>query len=92
MFHVLPPLFQKRLVGVSEEETLTFVDKAVDYIKEHPEADNVLITGGDAFLNSNKVIEKYLEKLIEIEHIKFIRFGTRVPLFFRKELLPMRIC
>lgn len=78
--------FRKRLVGVSEEETLTFVDKAVDYIKEHPEADNVLITGGDAFLNSNKVIEKYLEKLIEIEHIKFIRFGTRVPVVFPQRI------
>ena len=78
--------FRKRVGWRGEEETLTFVDKAVDYIKEHPEADNVLITGGDAFLNSNKVIEKYLEKLIEIEHIKFIRFGTRVPVVFPQRI------
>lgn len=78
--------FRKRLVGLNEDETLTFVDKAIDYIKEHPEIDNVLITGGDSFLNSNRVIEKYLSKLVEIPHIRFIRFGTRVPVVFPQRI------
>lgn len=78
--------FRKRLVGLSEDETLSFVDKAVEYIKEHPEVDNVLITGGDSFLNSNRVIEKYLQQLSEIPHIKFIRFGTRVPVVFPQRI------
>lgn len=78
--------FRKRLVGLSEDETLNFVDKAVDYIKAHPEVDNVLITGGDSFLNSNKVIEKYLSLLSQIPHIRFIRFGTRVPVVFPQRI------
>lgn len=78
--------FRKRLVGISEEETLSFVDRAIDYIKAHPEVDNILITGGDAFLNSNKVIEKYLNLLSKIPHIKFIRFGTRTPVVFPQRI------
>lgn len=78
--------FRKRMVGNSESEVLSFVDSAVDYIRNHPEVDNVLITGGDALLNSNRVIEKYLSLLCDIPHIKFIRFGTRTPV-----VLPSRI-
>lgn len=78
--------FRKRMVGNSEKEVLSFLDSAIEYIRQHPEADNVLITGGDALMNSNKVIETYLQKLCEISHIKFIRFGTRIPV-----VLPNRI-
>ena len=78
--------FRKRMVGLSEEETLSFTEKAVAYVAEHPEVDNVLITGGDSFMNSNKVIESYLKGLSKIEHLKFIRFGTRLPV-----VMPQRI-
>ncbi|HHU43992.1 MAG: KamA family radical SAM protein [Bacillota bacterium] len=78
--------FRKRFVGLSEEETLQFTDKAIKYIASRPEADNVLITGGDALMNSNKVIETYLEGLSKLKHIKFIRFGSRLPV-----VLPQRI-
>jgi KamA family protein len=74
--------FRKRLVGQSEEEVLRFTDRAIDYIEAHPEVDNVLITGGDAFMNSNKIIERYLSRLTKVKHINFIRFGTRTPVVF----------
>lgn len=79
--------FRKRLVGQSEEEVLSFVDSAINYINAHPEVDNVLITGGDALMNSNRVIEKYLSKLCEIPHVRFIRFGTRTPVVFPDRIL-----
>ena len=79
--------FRKRMVGQSEEEILSFVDTAVEYIKKHPEVDNVLISGGDALMLSNKVIEKYLQKLTAIPHIKFIRLGTRVPVVFPERIM-----
>ncbi|MGI6213508.1 MAG: KamA family radical SAM protein [Christensenellales bacterium] len=78
--------FRKRMVGKSEDETLSFTQKAIDYAAAHPEIDNVLITGGDSFMNSNKVIESFLKGLCQIEHLKFIRFGTRLPV-----VLPGRI-
>lgn len=78
--------FRKRLVGQSEDEVLKFTDKAIEYIKQHPEIDNVLISGGDSLLNSNKIIGRYLEGLTQIEHIKFIRFGSRTPVVFPQRI------
>lgn len=53
-----------------------------DYVRRHTEISNVLISGGDAFLNSNEVIIKYLETFMAIPNISFIRFGTRTPVTF----------
>jgi len=78
--------FRKRLVGLDTEETVADVDAVVDYIKQHPEIHNVLISGGDSFLNSNGKIAEYLEKLCEIDHLDYIRFGTKTPI-----VLPQRI-
>ncbi len=78
--------FRKRLVGQSDEEIAKIFHNILSYISDHKEITNVLITGGDAFLNNNKMLEYYLKNLSEIEHIKLIRFGSRVPV-----VLPSRI-
>ncbi|MFW5889177.1 MAG: KamA family radical SAM protein [Bacillota bacterium] len=69
--------FRKRMVGYSREEIMKRMEKTVDYVKIHKEINNVLITGGDAFTMSNKMIEKYLKNLSVISHLDYIRFGTR---------------
>jgi lysine 2,3-aminomutase len=78
--------FRKRLVGISENEISKHFLEMVSYIKEHKEISNVLITGGDAFLNDNKRIQAYLEAFVSIDHLDFVRFGTRTPV-----VLPSRI-
>lgn len=78
--------FRKRLVGIPTNETLKLFDQAVEYIKEHPEITNVLISGGDPLVLPTDVIEYFLSELSKIPHLKFIRFGSRVPVFY-----PMRI-
>jgi KamA family protein len=78
--------FRKRLVGLSSEEIMKHMEEIISYLKTHQEISNVLISGGDSFLNSNAAIKRYLEELYRIEHLDFIRFGTRVPVTF-----PMRI-
>ena len=78
--------FRKRLVGASEEEICAQLGSIASYIREHPEISNVLISGGDAFMNSNATIAQYLQALSEIPHLDYIRFGTRVPV-----VLPQRI-
>ncbi len=78
--------FRKRMVGLSEEETIQQFEEMARYIGQHKEITNVLISGGDALLNSNAVIAHYLKVLGEMEHIRFIRFGTRIPV-----VLPQRI-
>ncbi|MDD3219435.1 MAG: KamA family radical SAM protein [Lachnospiraceae bacterium] len=79
--------FRKRLVGLSEEEIASrYLDQILEYIESHKEISNVLISGGDALLNSNMLLKRYLEQLSHIEHLDFIRIGTRTPV-----VLPMRI-
>lgn len=78
--------FRKRMVGMSDEEVLNNFDKTVDYISSHKEVSNVLISGGDAFLNSNANIRRFLDVLCGFEHLDCIRFGTRTPV-----VLPQRI-
>ena len=78
--------FRKRLVGTDEAETMRMLDGVCGYIAEHTEIDNVLVSGGDALLNSNRAIERILGALCAMEHVKFIRFGTRTPV-----VLPSRI-
>jgi len=78
--------FRKRLVGTSTNETLGFIANAISYIKEHQEITNVLITGGDSFMLENNIIEIYLKALTQIDHIQFIRFGTRIPVVFPERI------
>ncbi|MDF2587377.1 MAG: KamA family radical protein [Anaerocolumna sp.] len=78
--------FRKRLVGLNSREIIKHFDEMIDYINEHNEIHNVLISGGDAFLNSNEMIKTYLDELARIKHLDYIRFGTRTPV-----VLPSRI-
>jgi KamA family protein len=78
--------FRKRLVGLSSKEIMRHFGEMLEYINNHKEITNVLISGGDSFLNSNQTIKTYLEELVKIKHLDYIRFGTRTPV-----VLPSRI-
>jgi KamA family protein len=78
--------FRKRMVGLSSEEVGSHIPDLANYVRAHTEINNVLISGGDSFLNSNELIKKYLDFFTEIPTLDFIRFGTRTPV-----VLPQRI-
>ena len=71
--------FRKRLVGLPSEEIVKRFEDAVEYIKQHEEINNVLVSGGDPLVLKNEIIESFLEALTKIEHLSFIRFGSRTP-------------
>ena len=71
--------FRKRLVGLPTEEIVKRFEDAAEYIAKHEEINNVLISGGDPLVLSNKVIKRFLKVLSGIEHLSFIRFGSRTP-------------
>jgi len=70
--------FRKRLVGLPSEEIMKRFDDAVNYIAEHKEINNVLISGGDPLVLKNGIIEHFLEKLSNIDHLSFVRIGSRI--------------
>lgn len=78
---------RSRWVGDENEMMLgPKLDPAITYLQQHKEIRDVLISGGDPLLLSDGRLEELLSRLRAIDHIEFIRIGTRVPVF-----LPMRI-
>ncbi|MCW4046180.1 MAG: KamA family radical SAM protein [Candidatus Bathyarchaeota archaeon] len=71
--------FRKRLVGLPTEEILKRFEEAAEYVANHEEINNVLISGGDPLVLKTEIIEQFLKALTKIDHLKFIRFGSRVP-------------
>ncbi len=78
--------FRKRMVGLGDDETAKYLPAMGEYVRSHPEVNNVLLTGGDSFLLSNERIRRLLEIFAPIPGLDFIRFGTRTPV-----VLPQRI-
>jgi KamA family protein len=78
--------FRKRFVGLSDDEIATHFDEMHNYILEHKEISNVLISGGDSLLNSNARLKNLLSLLVDIEHLEAIRLGTRVPVVFPQRI------
>src|SRR5438876_2679562 len=61
-------------------------DRQIEYIQQHPEVRDVLLSGGDPLLFSDEKLEDLLSRLHAIPHVEFLRIGTRIPIF-----LPQRI-
>jgi len=52
---------------------------AIDYIAQHNEISEVILSGGDPLLLSNQKIADILQQLNAIPHIKRLRIHTRLP-------------
>lgn len=67
-----------QFVGLEE---LKFSNKEPDllrrYVEQHPEVTSVLFTGGDPMVMKTSVLRKYIEPLLDIEHLQSIRIGTK---------------
>jgi lysine 2,3-aminomutase len=70
--------FRKRLFMSCERETVKDVSANIDYIREHPEITNVLLTGGDPLTLPTRQLERVLRELREIHHVNIIRIGSKM--------------
>ena len=73
---------------VTEKKTISLRqwENGIEYIRNHPEIRDVLISGGDPLTLPTEKLDWLLGKLREIKHIEIIRIGTKVP-----AVLPQRI-
>lgn len=78
--------FRKRLFRNDVKEAMSDVEPGLKYISEHPEINNVLLTGGDSLILATPKLRMIVERLRAIDHVKIIRFGSKLPVFN-----PMRI-
>ncbi|MFT6987116.1 MAG: lysine 2,3-aminomutase [Psychromonas sp.] len=78
---------RKRKVGDKDNiPSRELIDAGLDYIRKTPVIRDVLLSGGDPFLLSDKHLDYILTELRNIEHVEVIRIGTRTPV-----VLPSRI-
>jgi lysine 2,3-aminomutase len=61
-------------------------DRAIEYISQHPEVRDVLVSGGDPLTLPGERLEYLLSRLRGIPHVEIIRIGSKVPV-----VLPQRI-
>ena len=55
------------------------MDAALAYISGRPEIWEVIVTGGDPFVLSPRRLRELMDRLALIDHVKVVRFHTRVP-------------
>ena len=63
-------------------------EQGLRYIEAHPEIRDVLLSGGDPLLLSDRKLEHLLARLREIKHVEFIRIGSRIPVFLPQRITP----
>ncbi len=70
---------RRRKVGDPEKIPLNQFDSAFKYLRRHKEVRDVILSGGDPLMLSDRRLEYFLQNLREIPHIEIIRIHTRVP-------------
>ncbi|MBP6863746.1 MAG: KamA family radical SAM protein [Candidatus Didemnitutus sp.] len=63
-------------------------EQGLRYIEAHPEIRDVLLSGGDPLLLSDKKLDHLLGRLRAIPHVEFIRIGSRIPVFLPQRITP----
>ncbi len=74
--------------GAGDQELETNFEAAFQYLEEHTEVRDVLLSGGDPLLFSDAKLEKILKRLRSIKHIEFLRIGSRIPIFLPQRITP----
>ncbi len=62
------------------------IEAAIQWLREHPAVNEVLITGGDPLVMNDNRLEWILSEIADIDHVERIRIGSRTPV-----VLPMRM-
>jgi lysine 2,3-aminomutase len=78
---------RSRIVGDAHAQFSTADhEQQLAYIAATPQIRDVLLSGGDALMLPQRILEGLLKRLRAIPHVEVIRLGTRVPVF-----LPQRV-
>src|SRR5438477_8186115 len=61
-------------------------ERMVEYVRDHPEIRDVIVSGGDPLTLPQSKLKFFLDNLAAIEHVDVIRIGTRVPVTLPQKL------
>ena len=82
---------RKRKVGNSDKISLRNLESAFNYLAQHTEISDVILSGGDPLMHTDAMLEKILIRLREIKHIQIIRLGTKMPCVLPQRITP-KLC
>lgn len=64
------------------------LDEGLAYVEGNPAVRDVLLSGGDPLLLSDRKMDYLLGRLSKIPHVEFIRIGSRIPVFLPQRITP----
>jgi lysine 2,3-aminomutase len=79
---------RRRKVGDPEKIPLNQYESAFEYIRSHPEIRDVIMSGGDPMMLSDRRLEYLLQNLRAIPHVEIIRLGSRITSHLPERITP----
>ena len=80
---------RRRFAGQTDNEcSADRIEKALEYIEKTECVRDVLLSGGDALMVTDKKLEYIISRLRAIPHVEIIRLGTRTPVVCPQRITP----
>ncbi len=79
---------RRRKVGDPEKIPMAQLESAFHYLEEHTEIRDVIMSGGDPLLLSDRRLDEICARLRSIPHLEIIRIGSRVPCHLPERITP----
>jgi lysine 2,3-aminomutase len=79
---------RRRKVGDPEKIPMAQLESAFRYLEQHREIRDVIMSGGDPLLLSDRRLDELCRRLRTIPHIEIIRIGSRVPCHLPERITP----
>ena len=71
---------RRRFAGQTDAQSPSDrIQQSIDYIARTPQVRDVLLSGGDALMVSDEMLESIIKRLRDIPHVEIIRLGSRTP-------------
>src|SRR6266700_858660 len=79
---------RRRKVGDPSKIPLSQLESGFRYLEEHSEIRDVILSGGDPLLLSDRRIEDILKRLRAVPHLEVLRIGSRIPCHLPERITP----
>jgi lysine 2,3-aminomutase len=79
---------RRRKVGDPEKIPLNQYESAFEYIAAHPEVRDMILSGGDPMMLSDRRLEYIFQRLRAIPHVEIIRLGSRITSHLPERITP----
>ncbi|MEO8563978.1 MAG: KamA family radical SAM protein [bacterium] len=79
---------RRRKVGDPEKISLREYESAFQYLAQHTEIRDVILSGGDPMMLSDQRLEYIFQRLRAIPHIEIIRLGSRITSHLPERITP----